>query len=342
QTWQPLAGPNKFITDSSFNRTEKLHASPASDSIYFTPELLRWDGTAFQRTLNMEMDGRYGYLSGDFTSLDGQPYSYVARFDSQTGQWDDMNGGLPGPVNYTYDPQGLGKAFVVGNIAHIWNGTEWVVDDNITLPEPLVAGGNIDAEAFFANGDVFGRFTYWPPQDYPANSPVYFVWNELDKSVTLHPSPSGIPTYALPNYYGQAIAHAPNPQGTEVVVALNFGNDNDDGGTYWQLWWYDLAAQTWEALTSETAGDYLSPTPYALTNFGSHIYFGGDLQEAGDKVALGFGRWVQTSADLAVRQSVGNPAVAVGVPFEVVLEVENLGPDTAVSTALTNTLPSEL
>lgn len=337
QSWSRPAAANN-VSAGQFSQFERIQKSQSSGRLYFNPGLLQWDGTAFASaplrlsTFMWEVNSRYYYYSGDFTSLDGQPYSYVARYDAQTQSWSDMEGGLPAPVrNVSFHTSGGQQfvQFVVGDMVYYWSHTNQVWRPDLTQPAASAElfAANTLGEAVLADGRLFFGF-----RDRPLNIPLFFSWHESDKTLTSHPAPP------LPD--GATALHSAIGQGQTADSIVMTARYSDGERMLWQLWRYDLAALSWEALSGPAAAGLSGSQPHALTTFGGHVYFGGALERAGEKVSFGFGRWLQASADLAVSQTASQPLLVVGQPFDIEINVTNWGPDTAVGVVLTNTLPA--
>ncbi len=336
QSWSRPAAAD-LVSVGEFSLFERLQKSPASGRIYFNPGMLSWDGAAFASaplrlsTWPNEATSRYYYYSGDFTSLDGQPYSHIARYDAQTASWSDMDGGLPAPVrNVSFHTSGFEQfvQFVAGDMVYFWSHTNQAWRPDLTQPATnnMVYPVGTLTEAFLADGRIFFGF-----RDRPTAVPLFFSWHETDKTLTSHPAPP-LPDGAIS--LAQAIAQAPTAD--SIVMTARY---SDGQRMLWQLWRYEITGQTWEVLSSPAVSSYGLNQPHALATFGGHVYFGGALEDAGDKVSFGFGRWLQTSADLAVSQAASQPLLVIGQPFDIAISVANLGPDTAVGVVLTNTLP---
>jgi uncharacterized repeat protein (TIGR01451 family) len=336
QSWSRPAAAD-WVSAGEFSLFERIQKNPVNGRIYFNPGMLSWDGAAFASaplrlsTWPNEASVRYYYYSGDFTSLDGQPYSHTARYDAQTQSWSEMEGGLPDPVRNVSFHTSAGEQFVqfvAGDMVYFWSHTNqmWRPDLTQAATNNMVYPVGTLAEAFLADGQIFFAF-----EDRPTAVPLFFSWQETDKALTSHPAP------ALPD--GATALHSAIAQeqpGDKIVMAARY---SDGERMLWQLWRYHIASQSWEALSSPAAAGLSDSQPHALTTFGGHVYFGGALERAGEKVSFGFGRWLQASADLAVSQAAAQPLLVVGQPFDMAISVANLGPDTAVGVVLTNTLP---
>lgn len=337
QSWSRPAAANLVSSVGQFALFQRIQKNPVNGRVYFNPGLLQWDGAAFASaplflmTWPNEASSRYYYYAGDFTSLDGQPYGYVARYDTQTQSWSDMSGGLPAPVRVVTFTTIAGQQFVrfvAGDTVYYWSHTNQMWRPDLTQPATnnFVYASDTLAEAILEDGRLFFGF-----RERPTAVPLFFSWDETDKALTSHPAPP-LPGGAVE--LSQAIAQAQTAD--SLVLTARY---SDGQRMLWQLWRYEIVSQTWEALTSPAAAGLSDSQPHALTTFGGHVYFGGALEQAGDKVSFGFGRWLQASADLAVSQAAAQPLLVIGQPFDIGISVANLGPDTAVGAVLTNTLP---
>lgn len=340
QSWSRPAAADQIGSVGQFSLFERIEKNSVNGRIYFNPGLLQWDGTAFASAplflLNWPFEGqsRYYYYAGDFTSLDGQPYGYAARYDAQTQSWSDMGGGLPEAVRLiTWQTVGFEQfiLFVAGDTVYYWSHTNQLWRPDLTQPATsnFAYASNSLAEAVLDDGRLFFGF-----RDKPTAVPLFFSWQETDKALTSHPAPP------LPD--GATALHSAIAQAQPADKIVMTARYSDGERMFWQLWRYHPPSQSWEALNSPAAAGLSDSQPHALTTFGGHVYFGGALERAGERVSFGFGRWLQASADLAVSQAASQPLLVVGQPFAVEISVTNWGPDTAVGVVLTNTLPGEV
>ncbi|KAB2842034.1 MAG: hypothetical protein F9K45_07395, partial [Melioribacteraceae bacterium] len=256
-------------------------------------------------------DGNIIYAGGDFTTADGVPANYIAKWDGTS--WTPLGTGLNGKVRaiavmgsdvYVGGMFTMAGGISANRIAK-WNGTSWSALGNGVngsvlalkfLGNDLYVGGSFSN----ASGTPTKCLAKWDGTSW--SSPGGGVDNWGDYITVLALAVMGNDLYVGGRYYtlsGLSLGFTEKWNGTSWSEQNTFIGSVDalavNGSDLYVGGWFDYRIRKWNGTTWTTPGGGTNNHIHALAVIGADLYAGGAFTTAGGVSAYRIAKWNGTA-----------------------------------------------